>query len=89
MRWIAKKYQVISIWLSLVILTLAFIVGSDQSVQGIGVPFTFLAGMLLYLAGAVRDLVQSHMAAALIQMMISVCMLAGMTLSLLHLGGVL
>ena len=79
----------ISIWLSLIILTLAFIVGSDQSVRAVGIPFTFLAGMLLYLAGSVRDLVENHMAAALLQIVFAVCMLVGKILSFLHLGGFL
>ncbi len=89
MRWIAKNYQVISIWLSLLIVSMGFIIGSDRALMGVGVPLTFFTGALLYLSGSIREWRQNRMPMVLFELLLFLCMLAGMVLSLLRLGGFL
>lgn len=89
MRWIVKNYQVVSIWLSLIILSLGFIIGSDRALRPVGVPLAFLAGALLYLTGSIREWSQNRMPMALLEVILFVCMLVGLVLSLLRLGGLL
>ena len=44
MRFLEKNYRLFSIWLSLLILTLAFVTGSDRPVRAVCVTAAFFAG---------------------------------------------
>ena len=87
MRFLEKNYRLFSIWLSLLILTLAFVTGSDRPVRAVCVTAAFFAGTLLYLLGGIREWMRNRVTAALIEMLLAVCMLTGGLLSLLRLGG--
>ena len=63
-----KRYQVVSICLSLMIVSLAFVIGSDGA----------------YGAGSMREWVRNRMAACVLQGMLAVCMLAGGIMSLVQ-----
>lgn len=89
MRFLEKNYRQFSIWLSLLILTLAFVTGSDRSGRAVFAAAAFFAGMLLYLLGSIREWMRNHMTAALVEALLAVCMLTGGFLSLLRLGGIL
>lgn len=89
MKWVVKNYQVVSIWLSLIILSLGFIIRSDRVLRSVGVPLAFLAGALLYLTGSIREWGQNRMPMALLEVILFACMLVGLVLSLLRLGGLL
>jgi len=89
MKFILKRYQTISIWLSLLIISLAFVIDSDRSARNVFVPIAFFAGMLLYMLGGIREWTQSRLTAALIEASLAVCMLIGGILSLFRLGGLL
>lgn len=89
MKFLLTKYRLISIWLSLFILALAFVIGSDSEVRTVCIPFALGAGTLLYAAGAVREWMLSRMTACLIETLFAVCMLTGTFLSILRLGGII
>lgn len=89
MKFLLTKYRLISIWLSLFILAMAFVIGSDAGIRAVCIPFTFGAGTLLYAAGAVREWMLGWMTACLIEILFAICMLTGTFLSLLRLGGII
>lgn len=89
MKFFAEKYRVISIWLSLIVLALAFVIGSEQESRAICVFLVFVAGTLLYSVGAVREWMLNRMPACLIEALLAVCMLTSAVLSLLRLGGII
>ena len=89
MKFIERQYRTLSVWLSLAVITLAFMAGSVRSGRNICVTAAFFAGFLLYLLGTVREWQRSHMTAALIEALLAVCMLVSGILSLLRLGGIL
>lgn len=89
MKYMIKKYRVLTIWLSLFIISIAFVVGSDRPSRGICVPAAFFAGTLLYLLGGIRAWAKDHVTTALVELLLSVCMLTGAVLTLLRQGGLL
>ena len=89
MKFIIKKYRMITIWLSLFILSAAFVVGSDRPSRGVCVPAAFFACSLLYLLGSVRAWTKEHVTTALVELLLAVCMLTGTVLTLLQQGGLL
>lgn len=89
MKFLLTKYRLISIWLSLFILAMAFVIGSDEEIRAVCVPLAFAAGTLLYAAGALREWMRSRMTACLIEVIFAVCMLTGTFLSILRLGGII
>lgn len=88
MRFLEKNYRQLSIWLSLLILTLAFLTGSGGSGRAVFATAAFFAGMLLYLLGSIREWMKNRMTAALVEALLAVCMLTGGSLSLMRLGGI-
>ncbi len=52
MKFIVRQYRVITIWLSIMIIGLAFTVGADRPGRPACVALAFLAGTLLYAAGS-------------------------------------
>lgn len=89
MRFLEKNYRLLSIWLSLLVLALAFVTGSDRPARAVCVTAAFFAGTLLYVLGSIREWMRNRVTAALIEMLLAVCMLTGGILSLLRLGGIL
>lgn len=89
MRFVEKRYRQLTICLSLLVLALAFVTGSDRSARAVCVTGAFFAGTLLYLLGSIREWMRSRVTAALIEALLAVCMLTGGILSLLRLGGFL
>lgn len=89
MKFLVEKYKVISIWLSLAILALAFYIGSDEECRAVCVPLALLLGTLLHLLGSTRELACNRMVACLIETVLTVVMVSGLILSLLGLGGVM
>lgn len=79
----------ITIWLSLLILCLAFVISSDQTGRILGVPVMFGGGTLLYLVGGARAWMRKQTTIVLVEFLLAVCMLTGGILSLLRLGGFL
>ena len=77
MKFIIKKYRMITIWLSLFILSAAFVVGSDRPSRGV------------CLLGSVRAWTKEHVTTALVELLLAVCMLTGTVLTLLQQGGLL
>lgn len=77
----------LSIWLSLIILSLAFVIGSDKPSRRICVPAVFLVGALMYLLGMIREWSRGRIPAVLIELLLAVCMAAGAVLSYFRLGG--
>lgn len=89
MKFIARQYTVITIWLSILIIGLAFVVGSDRPVRPVCVSLSFLAGTLLYGVGTVRAWSRNRMTACTIEMLLTVCMLVCTILSFSRMGGLL
>ena len=89
MKWIVKNYRGISIWLSLFIVSLGFAVGSDHALRRTCVPLAFFAGALMYLSGGIREWANNRMPTALLEILLSFCMLGGLALSLIRQGGFL
>ena len=89
MKHLIRKYRVIPIWLSLMIISLAFTIGSDRASREVCVPAAFFAGMLLYLLGGIKEWTRDKTTIAMVELFLSVCMLAGAVLSLLRQGGLL
>lgn len=89
MKFLAEKYRVISIWLSLTILALAFVIGSDDENRAVCIFLAFAAGTLLYTAGAAREWMMNRMTACLIEGLLAVCMLTAAVLSLFRMGGII
>lgn len=89
MKFLLKKYRVISICLSLAILTLAFVVGSDREWRAVCMTLAFFIGALLYGLGGVREWMLDRRFGSMVEIFLAVCMLIAMVLSLLYLGGVL
>lgn len=79
-----KRYQVVSICLSLMIVSLAFVIGSDGAYGEFFTVVAFFLGTVLYLAGSMREWVRDRMAACVLQGMLAVCMLAGGIMSLVQ-----
>lgn len=80
-----KRYQVVSVCLSLVIVTLAFVIGSDGAHRGLFTVTTFFLGAVLYLLGSVREWLRNRMAVCALEGLLSVCMLVGAVMSLIQL----
>lgn len=89
MKLLMERYRTISIWLSLVILALAFVIGSDKSWYPVGVPLVFLVGFLMYLLGGIREWKRGKTTAFLIEALLAVIALAAAVQSLFRLGGIL
>ncbi len=89
MRFLEKNYRMLSVWLSLLILTLGFVTGSDRSSRAVCVTAAFFAGTLLYVLGSIREWMKNRVTAALIEALLAVCMLTCGILSLLRLGGII
>lgn len=89
MKFLMEKYRTISIWLSLVILALAFVIGSDKEWHSAGVPVVFTVGFVMYLTGSIREWKLGRMTACLIEALFAVWALVAAFLSVLRLGGVL
>ncbi|MBS6396929.1 MAG: hypothetical protein KH452_07235 [Clostridiales bacterium] len=87
MRFLLGKYRIIVIWMSLLILALAFLIGSDTGCCEAVMPLAFAAGTLIYVLGAVREWMQNRMFACMIEALLVIVMLTGLVLSLLRLGG--
>ncbi len=88
MKFFPGKYRVISIWLSLMILTLAFIIGSEKAGREICVFLVFLLGGLLYSLGGVQKWMVNRMTACLVEALLAVCMMVAAFLTLLRIGGI-
>lgn len=89
MKFFAEKYRVISIWLSLTVLALGFVIGSDDERRAVCVFLAFVVGTLLYSVGAAREWMLNRIPACLIEALLAVCMLTASILSLLRLGGII
>lgn len=89
MKFLLEKYRVISIWLSLIILALSFVIGSDEESRAFCVFLAFLTGTFLYAAGGAREWMLNRMTACLIEVILAVCMLTAAFLSLLRMGGII
>lgn len=89
MKFFREKYRVLSIWLSLIILALAFVIGSDQECRGICISLAFIFGTLLYSVGGAREWMLNRMTACLLETLLAICMLTAAILSLLRLGGII
>lgn len=87
MKFIAAKYRMLSIWLSLIIVSLAFVIGSDKPSRRICVPAAFLVGALMYLLGVIREWSRGRRAAVLIELLLMICMMTGAVLSIFQWGG--
>lgn len=80
-----KRYQVMSICLSLMIVTLAFVIGSDGEHKEILMVLAFFLGAVLYFLGSVREWKRNRMTSCVLEGLLAVCMLAGSVMSLLWL----
>lgn len=89
MKFLVEKYRVISIWLSLIILALAFVIGSDEERRAFCVFLAFVAGTFLYSVGGMREWMLNRMTACLVEVLLAICMLTAAFLSLLRLGGII
>lgn len=89
MKFFVEKYRVISIWLSLIVLALAFVIGSDDERRAICVFLVFVVGTLLYSVGAAREWMLNRMTGCLVEALLAICMLTSAILSLLRLGGII
>lgn len=89
MKFFVEKYRVISIWLSLLILVLGFVIGSDEESRAVCIFLVFVAGTFLYSAGGIRDWVRNRMTACLIEVLLAICMLTAAILSLMRMGGII
>lgn len=89
MKFLKENYRVVSIWLSLIILVLGFLIGSDEGSRPVATVLIFLAGTLLYFAGSIHGWVRNRMMVCLIEAVLTAVMLTGALLSLLRLGGII
>lgn len=89
MKFLLEKYRVISIWLSLLVLTLAFVVGSDMEWRPVCAMLAFLAGAVMYGIGGAREWIVGHRTAGMVEICLAVCMWLAALLALLRLGGIL
>lgn len=87
MKFLVKKYRVISIWLSLAILALAFFIASDEGSRAVCVPIIFLLGTFLYLAGGIREWALNHMPTLMVEVILGFFMFTAAVESFLRLGG--
>lgn len=88
-KFLVEKYRVVSVWLSLAVLALAFVIGSDEECRMIFVPLAFAVGAVMYAAGGVREWAINRMPACLVEVLLAVCMTIAAVLSLLYLGGII
>lgn len=89
MKFLLKKYRILSIWMSLGILTLAFVVGSDEEWRPICMTLAFLIGTFLYGFGGIREWMLGRRVGSMVELFLAVCMLIAVVLSLLSFGGFL
>lgn len=88
-KFLVEKYRVVSVWLSLSVLALAFVIGSEEENRGFLVPLVFAVGAVMFAAGGVREWVMNRMPACLVEVLLAVCMTVASALSLLYLGGII
>jgi len=89
MKFLLEKYRVLSIWMSLLILALAFVVGSDDEWRPVCAVLAFLIGGLMYGLGGIREWTRGHRISSMVETFLAVCMWIALVLSLLRLGGIL
>ena len=89
MKFLVDKYRDISIWLSLLIITLGFILASDVRLRAAGVPLIFALGALLFALGSLYERSRNRVLAWIAELILSVCMLAAAAAAVLQLGGFL
>lgn len=89
MKFLLKKYRIISIWMSLLILTLAFVAGSDQEWRPVSLTLAFLTGTFLYGLGGIREWMLDRRVSSMVEMALAFCMLIAVVLCLLGFGGLL
>ena len=89
MKFLLEKYRVISIWLSLLILTLSFVAGSDMEWRPVCAMLAFLAGAVMYGMGGAREWTTGRRTACMVEICLAVCMWLAFLLALLRLGGIL
>lgn len=89
MKFLLEKYRVLSIWLSLLILALAFVVGSDTEWRPFCVMLAFLAGAVMFGLGGIREWMLGHRIGSMTEAFLAACMWIASVLSLLRLGGIL
>lgn len=87
MKFLLEKYRMFCIWLSLLILALAFIAGSDDEWRPFCVVLAFIAGAVMYGFGGIREWTLGHRVSSMVETFLAVCMWTAVVLSLLHLGG--
>ena len=83
-----EKYRLTTACLSLVILTLAFVVGSDKELSRICIPLAFAAGALLYGTGASYNRRANRKTAGRLQGLCALLFLAAFVFSVLRMGGI-
>lgn len=89
MKFLVRNYRPISITLSLFILALAFVVGSDEEWRNICVPVTFFLGFVMYGLGALRAWKCECRVKCAVEGALFLCMWLVFLLCVLELGGVL
>lgn len=89
MKLLVEKYRTISVWLSLIVIALGFVIGSDDPRKSLCIPIAFLAGTIMYVTGGLREWMLGRRASALIHECLAVLMLVCMVLYLFQLGGIL
>lgn len=89
MRFLLNHYRTVIIWLSLIVLVLSFVAGSDDRWRLACVTAAFLAGACMYSIGGVRCWIQRKKIGSVVEMLLAVCMWMAFLFMLLYLGGIL
>lgn len=89
MRFLLNHYRTLVIWLSVIVLALAFVAGSDDGWRLACVTAAFLAGACMYSIGGVRCWMQKKKIGSAVETLLAVCMWTAFILMLLYLGGIL
>lgn len=83
-----KKYQAVSIWISLFIIALSFVTAVSESFRNIGIPLSFLGGSALYAIEASKQWKLGRKIFSFLQIALALLMLAAMLCYLLGQKGI-
>ncbi len=89
MKFGQEKYRIISIWMSLIIIALAFVAGSDDESRPIVLALAFALGTILYGVGGFFEWKRKQRIACAVESVLAVLMCAAAILSLFRMGGIL
>lgn len=83
-----KKYQAVSIWISLFVIALFFVTAVSEGFRDIGIPLSFLGGSALYAIEAMRQWKLGRRIFSFLQIVLAVLMLSALLYYFLRQKGI-